>query len=252
MGYPDVAWGINELRESFYGGVQEFKDDGTFVVPDNVTKIYITACGGGGGGSGAYWGNSRDKFFYCGNGGGGGAAVVKKAFSVVPNSSIQITVGKGGAAGSNKKNGSNGTDTIIGNLLTLKGGSGGIIESTQRVPAISGGDGGGYGGVGVYNFIDISDTYLNTPMNAANGITGTAGFVIFSVSINSDYTDGIEEKISGGGGGGGSIGNGGNGASKDIPASTAGYGGGGGGGYYKDDSSQRASAGGNGIVIIEW
>jgi hypothetical protein len=39
-------------------GRQIFTSNGTFVVPENVGIIYISACGGGGGGSGAaYYAN---------------------------------------------------------------------------------------------------------------------------------------------------------------------------------------------------
>lgn len=251
MGYPDVAWGINELRTTFYGGIKEFTDSGSFLIPDNVTKIYVTGCAGGGGGSKAKYETSEDEY-YLGRGGGGGEAIFRKAFSVTPGTTLQITIGKGGAAGRIDDDGSDGGNTIISTLITLKGGEGGKISNMTWVPAKSGGNGGGYGGIGGYKGTGVGNGFYTTPINAENGIFGSAGFTIFVTMnyVDKDKTPHI--LANGGGGGGGSLGNGANGAYKDLDASPAGYGGGGGGGYYLGDRVGNASNGGDGIVIIEW
>ena len=80
------------------GGVQVFTSNGTFVVPSNVKKIWITACGGGCGGMD---GSS-------GKGGSGGDWIYRKTYSVSPNQSIPITVGAGGAGGNS------GGSTVVG------------------------------------------------------------------------------------------------------------------------------------------
>ena len=83
-------------------GTQTFTSDGTFTVPDGVTKILVTAFGAGGSG-------------YNYNGGQGGDFVIRKAFMVTPNDSLSITVGKGNL---NNYCGA----SVIGNLITLAGG----------------------------------------------------------------------------------------------------------------------------------
>ena len=96
-------------------GVQTFTEDGTFIVPDKVTKIWVTACGGGGGG----------ELHDTGNGGGGAACIVHQIFSVEGIGSLNITVGKGGTAGfysSGSPKNTDGEATIIGDLVTLPGG----------------------------------------------------------------------------------------------------------------------------------
>ena len=53
-------------------GVQEFTSSGTFVVPEGVHKIWVTACGGGQGG-GSY--TTKSNWEYSGKGGDGGECI---------------------------------------------------------------------------------------------------------------------------------------------------------------------------------
>lgn len=124
------------------GGVQIFTSNGTFVVPSNVKRIWITACAGGKGGN-IY--NSNTNY-----GGEGGDWIFKQPFSVSPSQSISIAVGKGGA-GKTSSDENPGGNTVIGSLITLLGG--GVTGN------ISGGSGG------VYN-----------PNNSSGRIYGTTGF----------------------------------------------------------------------------
>ena len=88
-------------------GVQTFTEDGTFTVPDGVTKILVTACAGGQ--AGYYSGGNSEA-----EGGDGGDWIFRQPYSVVPKSSISITVGQGG-----KSSGAKGSSTVIGALVTL-------------------------------------------------------------------------------------------------------------------------------------
>lgn len=105
-------------------GSTEFTSAGTtyqFEVPPFVRTISITACAGGGGGGGI----SDDPPDPTRGGGGGGSSgqmIRGYQLSVIPGSSIQITVGKGGVGSSYTA--SNGTNTVIGSIV-LKGGQGG-------------------------------------------------------------------------------------------------------------------------------
>lgn len=199
-------------------GTQTFTSNGTFTVPDGVTKIWITACAGGQGGT-RYKGSGS--YNYGGKGGDGGECIIREPYSVSAGQTISITVGNGGSAGSN------GTPTIIGNLVTLRGGG----TTTGLVGAGVGGEGGFY-----------YDSSSNRGAEyGLDGVRGNGGTVA-DRSVRSSPN---------GGGGGGSYGCGGNGADSSKGASQfpPGYGGGGGGGSYYYDG---ASAGGDGIVIIEW
>jgi hypothetical protein len=69
----------------------------TFTVPSGVTSLTVEAYGGGGGGG----------VSSSGEGGGGGGAYAKSTFPVNSGDSYDITIGTGGAVGSD------GTDTLI-------------------------------------------------------------------------------------------------------------------------------------------
>mgnify|MGYP004662984911 CR=1 FL=1 len=193
------------------GGVQTFTEDGTFTVPAGVTKILVTAFGGGGSGGGLA-------------GGQGGNFVIKKAYSVVPKTTIPITIGNGGQASSA---GTNGGATVIGSLVTLEGGAKGGQTSTHN------------GALGGYRDENGQNTVV-----AHGGRCGSS-----STSTGTTYPGG-----GGGGAGYGSGGKGGNGAWSATNASGANGGIGAGGGGEGSSSSGYSSpgAGGNGIVIIEW
>jgi len=118
---------------------------GTWIVPNGVNYVdYLLVGGGGGGGGGGQPG-----------GGGGGAMVEATALSVSPGEAIALTVGTGGAAGSAAAPtagspggaGSNGLESIFGNLTAFGGGGGsssGQAVSDLVIRAVSpGGSGGG-------------------------------------------------------------------------------------------------------------
>lgn len=200
-----------------------FYIDGTYTVPENVTRVYVSGCGGGAGGSA-----------YCG--GGGAQSIVRKVINVTPGESISVTIGEGGNGTSYYStdtaypSGSNGTDTSFGSYLTLHGGYAAQYDST---------------------------TSKITQWAKAGGNGGTAG-VSGSVQIQGDSTIAL-----GGGNGGSSLfGVGGNGGMFDKADTTfesylagsdgIGYGAGGGGGcVLVSGKISAAGSGTNGILVIE-
>lgn len=100
----------------------------SFVVPEGVHHVLVTACGAGGGGGGGYYDRA-------GQGGGGGGYTHRAPASVTAGDTISITVGAGGAgdqldypSSSTDGYGSNGAATTIsgsGISITLNGGNGG-------------------------------------------------------------------------------------------------------------------------------
>lgn len=157
---------------SSYQLLQTFTSNGTFIVPENITTLYISAIGGGGGGGGGGLTHYEDADAYPdrvyggsgGGGGGAGNAIINKAFTVTPGMSIPITIGSGGTGGeeatrsgeTKAENGSSGGATVIGSLVTLEGGGGGKRGSGSYYSAKiyehpaggAGGTGSHFGGAG--------------------------------------------------------------------------------------------------------
>lgn len=167
----------------------EYESTGTFslTVPSWATIAIITACAGGGGG--AYAG-SEDHGDYSetipGIGGAGGAAIYNKIYSVTPNSTLSITVGKGGTGGRIVSSGTTaaqkGGSTQIGTLVTLVGGN---AASTSSAGTGSGGagqngiSGGAYGSASYYGGGSLGkggaqDDYGNTITHPTRGGGGGA------------------------------------------------------------------------------
>ena len=189
-------------------GTQTFTEDGTFTVPAGVTKILITAYGGGAGGNHS--------------GGQGGNRIIRKAYSVVPQTNIQITIGIGGTEGND------GGATVIGNLVTLEGGG------SKQFKKHNGALGGRYGAEAY--------TYSESGQDSPESYGGKGGY-------NRSSTGG--GVYSGGGGGGAGFGRGGDGGDGDYGSKAGkagGIGAGGGGG----GQGASSGSGGDGIVIIEW
>lgn len=204
-----------------------FLKDGIFIVPDDVSTIYINASAGGGGGGSAGQGDNVT----MGGGGGAGSAIYFQAFQVTPGDTLKISVGVAGLGGEFPKNitkdgkdGTAGGNTIIGNLITLNGGSPGGAGRLNdgRV----GGNGGDAGNIG-----------------ATHGTAGT-----------------LHPIFSGGYGGSNFFGHGGAGGSanpiknsRNAPQPGAGFGSGGGGGVACSNVDAWPGAkGAGGFVMIEW
>lgn len=208
-------------------GTQTFTSNGTFTVPDGVTKILVTACGGG---ASCNTGSST----YCAAGGQGGACIYKKAFQVTPGQKIPITVGKGGIF-EKVTGGVAGNPTVVGNLVTLPGGA---IGSTtySSAPSCTQIDGGGIGGWAGDTYSDATSVSFGS-----DGLIGKGGHTNLSSKTH--------------GAGGGSLGDGAvpgySQYSKQlgIPAGP-----GGGGAYtpWGGTEQEKVKNGGDGIVIIEW
>ena len=125
-------------------GEQDYTTPGdySFVVPDYVHQLVLTAVGGGGGGGGG------EEVGVGGAGGGGGSGDYStQTVSVIPGETLTVTVGAGGAASrfvgrtTNAPGGSDGGTTIISGsfgTITVAGGFGGGGASSSDTNSNSG------------------------------------------------------------------------------------------------------------------
>ena len=213
-----------------------------FVVPDGVTKLFVSGCAGGGGGA---------MGIACG--GGGGESCFRRVVNVTPGERIAVTIGIGGkgcqkgneGSGTKQLNGNDavrgfdgcgdsGTATVFGDHFTLKPGRGAIYAGNQTIYA-----------------------------GAAGGIGGTAGSPA-GIMWPLGSTDGTG-MFTGGNGGSSLFGIGGAGGSSwrgqlCCGGNAIGFGGGGGGGGAYCTSMtgnivakfMEGGSGSNGIIIVEW
>ena len=209
----------------------------TWNVPAGVTSVRVLVVAGGGGGGGQL----------TSGGGGAGGVVHESSFSVTSNGTVSVTVGKGGAAGSdawnrpaNYNNGDNGDNSVFGSVTAIGGGGGGGGGTNSQIgnPGSAGGSGGGGGRC----WVGCNTSFSSSNGNKRVGGAGTNGQG--NRGGHAPYMSGA-----GGGGAGGpgeeSLGTrsgvGGDGVAYDISGTSTHYGGGGGGG--SENTATRAAGG---------
>ena len=182
--------GITGVSNKSSGGgnvVTNLKSSQNFTVQESTTEVDVLVIAGGGGGGA--------------QGGGGGAGGFRdlKNETVVPGSSIPITIGAGGVGGyfggpvpASDVTPTSGSDTVFGNpvnpITSTGGGRGGGRQTSGALGAASGGSGGGGGSAGAAP--GATDANTGTSGQGNNGGAG----------IGSDNVGG------GGGGGAGAAG----------------------------------------------
>jgi hypothetical protein len=232
-----------------------------------VAVDYLVVAGGGGASGGAAYG-----------GGGGGAGGLLAGYLPVPNSqTLLVTVG-GGGTGGNTGHGTNGSDSVFGQITSTGGGYGSYGYTIPGENGGSGGGGGGtysasvtnvysngvagqgYGGGAQVNYGNGSGGgggagsrgYSTTDVNGAQGGGGVASAITGAVTVYAGGGGGAAT-ASGNTGGVGGVGGGGNGAtgvSIEATAGTVNTGGGGGGG--SNMGTRIGGNGGSGIVAISY
>lgn len=192
--------------------IQTFMASGTYTPTAGMLYCKVTATGGGGGGGASSTTSGRS-----GGGGGAGATVIKTFAAATIGASKAVTIGGGGAGGTTG-NGSDGSDTTLGALLTAAHGSGGVGSSAKN-------NAGGAGGTASGGDVNI---------NGANGTRGIEdGVTTWGKGAASYWGDG------------GSYHYGATALSATVPGA------GGGGGVSNDTTSRAGGAGADGIVVIE-
>ncbi|WIE51808.1 hypothetical protein [Pseudomonas sp. GM17] len=131
-------------RKSAGLGIQRFTANGSFTVPEGVTKIWLSGCAGGGGGGSCPAGTTGSAS--GGSGGGAGQPAIKVPVTVAPGQVIPITIGAAGVGGvSGVSNPTSGGNTLVGvggALLVLSGGGAGNSGANLPVDRVAGPRGG--------------------------------------------------------------------------------------------------------------
>ncbi|MDN7760111.1 hypothetical protein [Burkholderia multivorans] len=225
-------------------GIARWTGAGTYswTVPANVTTVYASGAAPGGGGGAGGSGTVASSPAIAGGGGGGGAgqSIIRQAYTVVPGSTVTITIGAPGSGGTAVTTGSGSPGGTAGNLVISGSGFNGGTSVT-----LTGGGGGGGG-----------SAVQTSSGGAATG--GGAGGGFPAGSYGNDTSAGYASG-SGGAGASGPFGGGGGAARTSTAGSLAGgnaygYGAGGGSGVYSSNAG-NGGAGGNGapgIMTFEW
>ena len=223
---------------------------------------YLVVAGGGGGSAG----------------GGGAGGLLQGISNVTTGTSLTVTVGAGGSAGTSASAiGTNGQNSVFGSITATGGGTGGIYYGGYTAPNSGGSGGGSYysngvlGAQGVFGQGNRGGGQFNSGgsgyAGGGGGGAGTVGLNSSGASTNNGAGNGgagIASVISGtvttyaGGGGSGAdagsnptggVGGGGTGYISNVGGSsgTPNTGGGGGG-----NGNGTAGTGGSGIVIISY
>ena len=159
----------------------------TWVCPVGVTSVFVTMSGGGGGG----WSATIGVNCWSGSGGGGAASVDKAGISVIPGNTYNVVVGSGGLAYLDGQDSSFG---ISGNIITCAKGK--ACNSSTTVPGISGGAGGGDGGLGQYKAaMSTTETLLGGA--GGNTLFGQGG----QSSVVANASSGLQKGAGGAGAG---------------------------------------------------
>jgi len=240
-----IGANINALID-LSGNFQVFTGNGTFTVPENITRLYVWGCGGGGGGG--VNGNSKSSPPFttdqCGGGGMGSVPIMCPLYGVTPLSNIAVTIGAGGAGSTvSGADGSSGGNTVFGSFLTFWGAPGGrgshFLESNANpFPRF----GNGQLATNLFSSAGKGETSIGSiiplgPLSAA------------APGGSTPYAPGGGVTTFGGGGGAG-FGAGGAGSGTFIgigvsAAANSGAGGGGGG-------TSGSGNGGSGILVVFW
>ncbi|MBY7218069.1 tail fiber protein [Escherichia marmotae] len=218
----DKASAAAPVNHSHY---QFFTANGTFTVPDGVTRVFVEMLGGGGGGGGGGHASNTGGILYCSGGDAGKSGEPEIAIvPVIAGNNYPVTVGAGGASGA-------------GGVLPNSNPAGNMVQAGQA------GNSGINGGNSI--FIDV----------VANGGAGGAGGIVQSRTPLSGFNK--LDSISGGNAETTSFGKGGTGAVLSNGSNASGYGAGGGGGASVNGlnialSGYAGGRGSCGFVKISW
>lgn len=172
---------------------------GTFTVPADVTRLYVTAVGGGGGGGGGYNPSGTSPSTAAGGGGGAGAIAYRVPVYVSPGLELGYAVGAGGVGGTATTYSTDGGNTVFGDL-TVGGGKGGAYNTPSSPTTKAGASGAVPARFGAFSVAPVA------------AVTTTGGSGVFGDGGTSSGNAGVGFGAGGGGKASGSVHTGGDGA----------------------------------------
>ena len=217
---------------SSFSTIVTYDVNGTFVVPDGISKLMVEVWGAGGGGGGS---SDFQTVTASGGGGGGGGEYTKAYLDVVPGQTFAVTIGAGGSGGAFCSNcasgaGNPGGFSSFGPQIVSLGGLGGTGATPHAVGGSGAGGTGGAGGAGAAGTLRQA--------GAPGGLGG------YNYEGKTFVLGGSGGAAGGGGGGGGAL----LGQAGAVPG-----GGGAGGHRYNDTYLLRPGApGARGRVVVHY
>jgi hypothetical protein len=146
-------------------------------IPTGVTGIWALVVGGGGGGGASSTATANN-----GGGGGGAGRVLETFFTVSGDTTLNITVGAGGAGATTQgAAGSTGsTSTIVGNTssttyASAAGGGGGGGGAAANTSGLTGASGGGNGATTFSDQLGGGGGFRQSAMNTTYGLDNMTG-----------------------------------------------------------------------------
>ncbi|EQC0634448.1 phage tail protein [Salmonella enterica] len=122
---------------------QFFTANGTFTVPDGVTRVFVEVLGGGGGGGGGCGSPASYNFNYFPGWPGGNGEMKVDIITVIPGGKYAVSVGSGGVGGvGGTQDFNNSTAHVDFGSPGIKGGDSAFISAIAKGGA--GGAGGGF------------------------------------------------------------------------------------------------------------
>lgn len=277
-----LAWGSAPsgiIKEEVFNA-----SNASWTIPSGVTQIWALCVGGGGGGGASSTATASNS-----GGGGGAGQVIEKWITLAGDTTLNITVGAGGAGATTQgaKGSSGSASTIVGNTsattyLSAAGGGGGGGGAAANVAGISGASGGG-AGTSTSQYSGAGGGFIMSAMEEPIGFYNSAGLTIrtgqgaapTTVAITGTY-GGSTANYHGGQGittWGRNLGGGGNGSgasagangmgrlyggatfpglNQNGTAGTANTGGGGSGAGTTTTTKYNGGDGGSGLVVIRY
>ncbi|MFA6585907.1 MAG: hypothetical protein WCS86_01975 [Candidatus Paceibacterota bacterium] len=197
----------------YYKGSLDYAVPIKWIVPNGVTKIWVTAVAGGGGGGGGGYAGSGSFNGGPGGGGGGGGFIFKREITVTEGDWIQIYSGGGGSGGLATRNGYSGVKagvyvTNSSTSVFALGGSGGTAGGTggNNPPAPGSGGSGGSVTSGVDGIDGESGTDGISGTSSTGEVVGKGGLTFFSGTNGSGFGVGASGGIHAGTGANGKSG----------------------------------------------
>lgn len=212
-----MATGLFTLRQQTQGLAQS-----AWSGPQKPPAVEVLLVGGGGS-SGAYPG-------------GGAGGLIQNLYPVASGTAITVTIGAGASANS----GTNGTNSVFGNLVALGGGTptGNTLPSDANGGGYTAGSGGGgRNGIGANSILQGGQGTFGQGNAGGLGRDNSANYLIGAGGGAGSQGQGATS---------GAAGSGGQGVSSIITGTVSGYAGGGGGGQAYASNPGKGGQGGGG------